>query len=292
MEPGRRPEQIRDRIEPGLVDEDGARMIARMDRADVAMSVILPIDWGPDLQSADAIARANDHALAMSRTYPGRFAAFVGVDPRRPGTLDMLTARIERGEVHGLKLYPGCGWQPASDDAMEIYAVVEKAGLPVLFHTGDPLPILDRDLSNPIHLLPVAESFPDLKIWLGHAGAPDWWDEACVVAEASANVKLEMSVWLWDDSDEKTRRLWLRNLTEARNRFGAERLLFGSDHVSGPKVRGDAFLDTIVTAYRSLPANGQAETAFTQREIDLILGLNALADLGLETTAANGVSAK
>lgn len=275
---------MRDRIEPGLIDVDGSRMVERMDRAGVDASVILPIDWGPDFQSFEDITQANEHAVAVSATHPGRFAAFAGIDPRRPESLDVLRARLDRGDIHGLKLYPACGWHPAADAAMEMYSLAESAGLPVLFHTGDPLPILDRELCNPRHLLPVAQAFPTLKIWVGHAGAPDWWEEACELAAAGPAVKLEMSVWLWGDSDDAARHRWIDKMSDGRRQFGAGRLLFGSDHVSGRKVRGDDFLHTIVEAYRSLidvsASDIAAVTGFTAEELALVMGGNALADLG------------
>lgn len=277
--PERQPAQIRDKIEPGLLDEDGSRMVERMDRAGVDVSVILPIDWGPELQTTASVTRANDHAAQMAAAHRGRLASFMGIDPRRDGALELIAARQRAGTLHGLKLYPGCGWHPQIPEAYAVYEIAQEAGIPILFHTGDPLPILDRELSDPIHLGAVAQAFPALKMWLGHAGAPDRWEEACRVADASPNVKLEMSVWLWDDSDEAARQRWLNLMSEARDRFGAERLLFGSDHVSGSKVRGDGFLTTVVSHYRSLARTRHGQPSFSQPEVDLILGGSALADL-------------
>jgi predicted TIM-barrel fold metal-dependent hydrolase len=152
----------------------------------------------------------------------------------------------------------------------------------VLFHTGHPLPVLDTRLSNPILLRDIAATFPRLPLWLGHAGAPAWWEEAIQVAAAGPNVRLEMSVWLWDDSDAEAELDFARKVLEAAGRVGPDRVIFGTDHVSGAKVRPDGFLQRVLGMYRRLPEHAaKLGTAITAEHMALILGGTAAADLGL-----------
>jgi predicted TIM-barrel fold metal-dependent hydrolase len=278
---GRKPSAIRDRIEPGLVDPGGRRMVARMDAAGVDKSVLLPIDWGPDFSGTIAINEVVDEMLALADVHSGRFVPFAGIDPRRPDAVELVTGWFERG-AQGLKLYPSCGWDPRDDSAMAVYEVCDRYRRPVLFHTGHPLPVLDAEQSNPLLLADVVRTFPALPVWLGHAGAPVWWDEALEVARAGSAVRLEMSVWLWDDSDAETERAFAKKVLEAGETVGFDRVLFGTDHVSGARVRADDFLATIVAMYDRLPEHiAELGGSLTDADIAAIMGGTAASDLGL-----------
>jgi uncharacterized protein len=279
--PDRRPSDVRHRIEPGLVDPDGTRMVSRMDDAGVDASVVLPIDWGPDFTGTLPITTVVDQALALAAAHPGRLIPFAGIDPRRDGALELVRDWLDRG-ARGLKLYPSCGWDPTSAAALEVYALCEERAAPVLFHTGHPLPVLDAERSNPLLLREVATTFPDLPLWLGHAGAPVWWDEALQVAQAGPNVRLEMSVWLWDDSDLEAEVAFTRKVLQVGEELGFDRLLFGTDHVSGAKVRAAGFLGSVLGMYQRLPAHAEALGAsISDEQMAAILGGTAARDLGL-----------
>lgn len=279
-EAGRSPSDVENRVEKGLVDTDGSRMVESMDSAGVDASVLLPIDWGPNFTTKTPIDEVVAHALSTSASHPGRFIPFGGIDPRRPEASELVSRWFETG-ARGLKLYPSCGWHPASDDAATVYALCNAARKPVLFHTGDPLPLLDRAYSDPSLLRDVAASFPDMPIWLGHAGAHRWWSEALDLAAEFSNVRLEMSVWVWDDSTADDKDRFVDHFSEALRTVGAGKILFGTDNVSGTKVRGPKFLRSIVDVYAELPdrlrARGQG---FSQTDLGDVLGTNALRDLG------------
>jgi predicted TIM-barrel fold metal-dependent hydrolase len=277
----RDPSQIRDRIESGLVDPDASRMLDRMEQANVDVSVLLPIDWGPDFTARTSIDAAVDKMLELASISDGKLVAFGGIDPRRPEAQDLVVEWFERG-ARGLKLYPGCGWSPTSNEAMEIYALCESRKAPVLFHTGHPLPILDAESSNPLLLKDIAVTFPNMPLWLGHAGAPVWWDEALEVAEAGPNVRLEMSVWLWDDSDEKAELEFTRKVLQAGNTVGLDRVVFGTDHVSGAKVRPEGFLKSVTDMFLRLPTHANhLGQEITTSQMHAIMGGTAARDLGL-----------
>lgn len=261
---GRRPAMVRHKVEPGLLDPDGDRMVAAMDLAGVDAAVVLPWDWGPGFTTRATVEEMNRHAVTIAERHPGRLIPFAGIDPRRPGAPDILDLALAKAK--GVKLYPACGWDPAGPQAQAVYEVCQAHDVPVLFHTGHPLPLL-RDPGDPRDLLPVAERNPGLRIWLGHAGAPDGFDACLDVARASANVSLELSVWLWSDSTAADVERLAGHVRAARDAVGVERLLFGSDHVSGPRTRGPDFLRTVLGFFRKLP--------LTDGEMAAVLGGNA-----------------
>ena len=142
-----------------------------MDDAGVDRVVNLSWDWGPDYPAPATVDELEAHAKLLASRHPDRIIPFAGIDPRRERAAERLERWIAEDGIRGLKLYPPCGWWPADERAMELYEVCLRHDVPVLFHTGDPLPLLDGDYSRPKHLMPVVEAFPGLKLWIGHAGA-------------------------------------------------------------------------------------------------------------------------
>jgi predicted TIM-barrel fold metal-dependent hydrolase len=278
----RDPSAIRGKIEDGLLDPDGDRIVADMDAAGVAACVNLPMDWGPDFAERVPMEEVNRHSIALAERHPGRIIPFVGIDPRRPGAADMVERMLGDGGAKGLKLYPPAGWDPFAPEAQPLYELAMKYEVPVLWHTGECLPKLRVRYGDPILLQDVHAAFPELVTWIGHAGAKLWWDEALSVAAHSINSYLETSVWIWDDTPEAEQLAFIRKLDEARNRVGIERIIFGSDHLAGPRIRGAGFLTKVVDWYRNLPAQAaEIGIRFTEDEVDAILGGNAARILGL-----------
>lgn len=278
--PGRSPDQIRSKIEAGLIDPDGSRMIADMDQVGVEQAVILPIDWGPDFHSNKGIDEVVAHAIQCQEKYPGRLIAFGGIDPRRPGAPEKVDEWLSSGNVHGLKMYPNCGWLPASSQAMAVYEVCLQHDVPILFHTGHPLPLLDESWSRLDNFLEVAKTFPKLKAVLGHAGAPCEFENALKVASHSEAATLELSVCLWDDHNEEAETQLAVRIAKAIDQIGSERILFGTDHVSGRRVRGPGFLQTIVDKFLRMQATAKkAGVTISDADMENIMGLSALKQL-------------
>ena len=288
--PYRDPAVVRPRIESGLTDPDGSRMVPDMDAAGVDTAVILPIDWGPDFDQGRSVPpdRVVEHAAGLQAKYPGRFIAFAGIDPRRPKAPELLEWAIRKLGVRGLKLYPPMGFYPYDKAAYPLYELCEAEELPVLFHTGElSLAITAPRFANPLYVQEVQARFPRLIVWLGHAGAKLWWDEAVTVAANGVNSYLELSVWIYHDTTEEEEELFLRRLALARDRLGPHRLLFGSDHVSGARVRGRAFLPKIVRWFEDLPERAaKLGISFTDEEMQLIMGGNAARCLRLHTPSS------
>jgi predicted TIM-barrel fold metal-dependent hydrolase len=110
-----------------------------------------------------------------------------------------------------------------------LYAVIEEAGLPAVFHTGQTgigagLPGgrgIKLRLSNPMLLDDVAADFPGLPVILAHPSVP-WQDEAISIATHKANVYIDLSGW--------SPKYFPPQLVRAASSLLQDKVLFGTDY--------------------------------------------------------------
>jgi len=287
--PTRDPADVREKIEPGLLDPEGDQMVADMDAAGVDVSLVLPIDWGPDYDEPElnqpSPQEVHRQVAAMSERHPGRLLMFAAVDPRRPEAVDILSEAHKNFGACGLKLYPPNGFYPYDPVCFPVYDYCEQNNLPILFHTGrGGLPTTAPRFADVAFLRDVQARFLRMPIWIGHAGGKSGWDDALTVLSTGASSYLELSAGIWDDTPEEDIDRLAVLVAKAAKRFGAHRLLFGSDHVSGRRVRGREFLPHVVKAFLQLPerAKKQGET-ISEGDMDLIMGANAAEQIGLRS---------
>lgn len=274
----RRPQDaaaIRPGLEAGLVDPDGALMMADMDAAEVDACVCMALDFGVALGAASVPPEAVlEHYAEIERRYPGRFFAFASIDPRRPQAAQVIRQAFRDLGLRGLKLYPPAGFDPAGSECMPLYQLCIEYGRPVLFHTGSSNFPMRLRYGNPVRLGDVQAAFPELEIVLGHAGYPFWWREAIAIARRNPNVYLELSQWQQSAMDEPM--AVTAKFAEMSREVGTHRLLFGSDRQSGPRFSGDrSTLKSWVQWFEELPQRDPA--AFADADTAAILGGNAAA---------------
>ena len=97
-------------------------------------------------------------------------------------------------DFKGIKFGPIYNGVPLSDSRLDVvYKFCIKNDLPLTLHMGttysrnSPL-----DLGRPIHVDPIAEKYPRLKIILAHMGHP-WFEECIAVVRKNENVYCEIS---------------------------------------------------------------------------------------------------
>lgn len=154
----------------------------------------------------------------------------------------------------GLKLYPSYQWLYPNDRALySLYAKAVELDVPVTFHTGSSTFVGSRvKYSQPIYLDDVAVDFPDLVIFMAHAGRPFWYDEAEWLVKRHPNVYIDVA-----GLPPKRLPQYLPDLERI-----APKVLFGSDWPAIPSALADN-----IAQVRALPIS---ETAKEQ-----ILGGNA-----------------
>jgi predicted TIM-barrel fold metal-dependent hydrolase len=156
---------------------------------------------------------------------------FGSVDPQAGAEAVRRARRLitEHG-VRGFKFHPSLqGFTPDDRRYYPLYQVIEEAGLPAVFHTGQTgigagLPGgrgIKLRLSNPMLLDDVAADFPGMTVILAHPSVP-WQDEAISIATHKANVYIDLSGW--------SPKYFPPQLVHAASSFLQDKVLFGTDY--------------------------------------------------------------
>jgi predicted TIM-barrel fold metal-dependent hydrolase len=273
-------------IEAGYVDPDGRLLAGDLDAAGVDAAVLMMLDHGIGLGEEAPVARDRilEYYAGLAARYPGRLYFFVGVDPRRPDAVSFLRRAAARG-ARGLKLYPPDGFSCDHPAAVALCRLCADLGLAVMVHTAFVGWPFEGDKANPLALTAVQKAVPDLVLLVGHAGYPLWGPEAAAVVADHPGSYLEISQW--QDLLDRDPGALVRVLADFRDRVGAHRIVFGSDHCSGPRFSGArSRLAAWVRFVRDLPETaGRYGRRFTREEVALILGGNMARILGLAAPA-------
>jgi len=156
---------------------------------------------------------------------------FGSVDPLQPEQALAIAHRlISEAGVKGFKFHPTLqNFYPNDESIFPVYELLEEAGVPALFHTGQSgigagTPGgsgMRIGLSNPIHLDDVAARFPELNIIMAHPSVP-WQEEAIAVATHKANTWIDLSGW--------SPKYFPEALIRQANSVLKSKVLFGSDY--------------------------------------------------------------
>jgi predicted TIM-barrel fold metal-dependent hydrolase len=131
--------------------------------------------------------------------------------------------------VRGFKFHPSSqAFYPNDKAAYPLYEVIEAAGLPALFHTGQTGAGagtrggggIRLAYSNPMYLDDVAVDFPDMPIILAHPSFP-WQEEALSVATHKPQVYIDLSGW--------SPKYFAPILVQYANTLLKDKVLFGTD---------------------------------------------------------------
>ncbi len=184
-------------------------------------------------------AAPNEEIAAVAAANNDVLIPFASVDPHRPDAVERAQRLIADHGVRGFKFHPNIQAFFPNDKAFyPLYAVIQEAGLPALFHTGHSgigsgLPGgggIRLKYSNPMHVDDVAVDFPDLTIVLAHPSFP-WQDEAISVALHKRQVYIDLSGW--------SPKYFPEQLVRYANTLLRDRVLFGSDY---PMISPDRWL--------------------------------------------------
>jgi len=166
----------------------------------------------------DHPADIHDAIAETAQANPNRIFGMVSISPRfseRDFRAEVKRC-VEELKFKALKLHPlGHNVSIASKDAHILFKTAADYDLPVLIHTGTGNP-----QALPSLALRPAKAFPDVKIVLCHAGWSVYAEEALITAEIADNIYLEPS---WCGPYQ------IKAMIDS---IGAERVIFGSDHLS------------------------------------------------------------
>lgn len=278
-DPPRDPAIVRDRIESGLADPDTELLRAEMDRIGIDAAVCIALDWevalGAQVVSVDAIHDFyRDVQSGKIGSLSGRFFGVVGLDPRRPGSLEQLERRIVDDGFKAYKLYPPCGYFPGDDVCLPFLEKCRELNVPVIIHSSPGGYPMRARFAHPYHINDVQAAFPDLTLVMAHAGHGGWEREARDIAARHPGTYLELSNWshsIARDPDQAA-----RSIIAMRDAVGPHRIIFGSDHFGGRRFSGRDELPNWIEFIRDLPKRAtKLGSSMSHEEVDLILGENA-----------------
>ena len=272
-------EQLARRLEARILDPEARYLVADLGAAQIDKVVSHPLDYGIALGDPGASMREIvAHHARLQERLGNRYLSFTGIDPRRPGAPEFVRNTLREFRLKGLNLYPQAGFDPAAPESLAVCRVAMEEDVPVMFHTGGANFPMRARYGNPSLLGDVQAELPDLKFVIGHAGFPYHWADAIDVARRNPNAYFEISQWYKLAGRDYAR--FAAIMGEVKREMGTDRILFGSDHLSGPGVGGakselTAWLDCI----RRLP---QHDPQFTAEDVQRMLGGNAQRLLKLE----------
>jgi uncharacterized protein len=172
----------------------------------------------------------NEEIAERARANADVIIPFASIDPAR-GAEGVKAAKrlIDDYGVRGFKFHPSSqAFYPNDRAAYPLYEVIEAAGLPALFHTGQTGAGagtrggggIRLAYSNPIYLDDVAVDFPDMPIILAHPSFP-WQEEALSVATHKPQVYIDLSGW--------SPKYFPPILVQYANTLLKDKVLFGTD---------------------------------------------------------------
>jgi predicted TIM-barrel fold metal-dependent hydrolase len=152
-------------------DHNADRLVAEMDAAGVARSVLLVPDFSARMDCELPLAEMARLHHEIRLRHPGRFWVYIGADPRRgeAGVSAFERMVVDYG-FDGLKLYPPCGYSPSDPRLYPYYEVCRDRQLPVFVHTGPTARTLDFEPAHPLALDQAARDFPGVNFVIGHGG--------------------------------------------------------------------------------------------------------------------------
>jgi predicted TIM-barrel fold metal-dependent hydrolase len=177
---------------------DPGRLLGIMDREGVERAALInyvaPEVMGFDASTNDWVARyvrgREDRLYAVGSVHP-RHAPDAGTEARR--LFDDLGIRMLK--IHPPhQLFAANAYREGLEGLGEVYAAAERAGRPVMIHTGTSIfPGARNRFADPMAVDDVAVDYPRLTIILAHAGRPLYMETAVFLARRHPNVHMDLS---------------------------------------------------------------------------------------------------
>jgi uncharacterized protein len=179
---------------------------------------------------ADPSTVTNEEIAERAHANADVLIPFASIDPARGAEgVRMAKRLIEDYGVKGFKFHPSTqAFYPNDRSVYPLYEVIEAAGVPALFHTGQTGAGagtrggggIRLAYSNPMYLDDVAVDFPDMPIILAHPSFP-WQEEALSVATHKPQVYIDLSGW--------SPKYFPPILVQYANTLLKHKMLFGTD---------------------------------------------------------------
>lgn len=256
-------DRLTDAYTAGHQDHDADRLVAEMDEAGVARSVLMVPDFGLRLECPLPMTEMARLHHEIRLRHPGRFWVFIGADPRRGAEgLKQFEQMVDDYGFDGLKLYPPCGYSPSDRSLYPYYEACAARSLPVFVHTGPTGGSLDFEPAHPRLIDQAARDFPQVPFILGHAGLTHV-PEAAAVAQHRPNVYLDIGGYAsaptiadWPAHLNRLFRLGINHKIVFGTDWPLGRLSGGLRRAVGEVVHGPVVFDGVSGADQDLLLHG------------------------------------
>ncbi|UCH93172.1 MAG: amidohydrolase [Candidatus Aminicenantes bacterium] len=261
-------ETIAEGYKRNLSDHECDRLIEGMNKSNVERTILLLPDFTYQLKDMEySIDEMIGMHVQVLDKYPGRFYLFAGIDPRwGEKGFKTFCKYLEKGKIHGLKVYPPCGYYPRDEGLTPYYELCTGHRLPVIFHTGPTSPVFKSKYSEIRCIDEVAHAYPGVNFILAHGGVMNV-DEAVLLCAFRPNVYLDISGFLasFDPTGpiDALRSLFKRKINH--------KIIFGTDW---PILGFKNTYSNIINKFKN-PRNG-AINLLTKQEQKMILRENIL----------------
>jgi predicted TIM-barrel fold metal-dependent hydrolase len=211
-------------------------------------------------------AEANAWVSRYVRGHEDRLISVGSVHPRHTAEAGAETRRLfESLGIRMLKIHPphqvfaANAYLSGLEGLAEIYGEAERAGRPVMIHTGTSIfPGARNRYADPMAADDVAVDFPRLPIILAHAGRPLYMKTAVFLARRHPNVRLDLS-----GIPPKSLLEYLPRLEEL-----ADKCLWGTDYPSP----GIASMRRNVEDFLALPISEEAKRKILWENASALFG--------------------
>ena len=188
---------------PDLAEIQGAladpnALLRLMDREGVERAALINY-VAPEVMGFDA--SANDWVARYVKGHEDRLVSVGSVHPRHAADAGRQARRLfEDLGIRMIKIHPphqvfaANAYRDGLTGLGEVYAEAERAGRPVMIHTGTSIfPGARNRFADPMAVDDVAVDYPRLKLILAHAGRPLYMETAAFLARRHPNLYLDLS---------------------------------------------------------------------------------------------------
>lgn len=167
--------------------------------------------------TAEQVTHINDFIANTVAEHSDRLIGFASLNPLMESFDEEIDRVISLG-LKGIKLHPD--FQKFALDSGNAFRIFDAVGekLPFLVHTGDKR----YRYSNPALMAKAAKAFPHARFIAAHFGGWSEWGDAVEYLSKLDNIWIDTSSSLYELSPERAAKLV--------NRFGDDRVFFGTDY--------------------------------------------------------------
>ncbi len=202
-------------------------LVDDMQKNNIEKAIIIP----DNIENSDHIADLDTARALVGKKKNFFFLGSPHIMHRGSGELEKYHKLLENNIVVGLKFFPGHDpYYPHDERCIPYYALCEKMGAPVVFHTGENTgDHACAQWNDPKYIVEIAKQFPQLKVIITHY----FWPQMAYCYEITKDVKniyFETAAMADDEVVQKSGgREAVQKILQQTVKDRTDKVLFGTD---------------------------------------------------------------